>query len=121
MSELLSKPRVWHKLTDKGREAFRRIFGWLSDDIAIELLCQLSPRRVAMPCDKIEHPTPESLLDVSDGNNVDGNFLQLGSGSTTNVYDDNECLGTLLFGESGEVKVMDDDEFLALRVRFNIF
>uniref|UniRef100_A0A915E2F8 Homeobox protein cut-like n=1 Tax=Ditylenchus dipsaci TaxID=166011 RepID=A0A915E2F8_9BILA len=63
LSELLSKPRVWHKLTDKGREAFRRIYGWLSDDAAIELLCTLSPRRVAMPCDKIDHPTPESLLE----------------------------------------------------------
>ncbi|KAI1732610.1 CUT domain-containing protein [Ditylenchus destructor] len=63
LSELLSKPRAWHKLTDKGREAFRRIFGWLSDDTAIELLCSLSPRRVAMPCDKIEHPTAESLLE----------------------------------------------------------
>lgn len=62
---MLSKPREWHKLTDKGREAFRRIFGWLSDDKAIELLCSLSPRRVALPCDKIEHPSAESLLDVS--------------------------------------------------------
>lgn len=50
LSELLSKPRQWHKLTDKGREAFRRIFAWLSDDKAIELLCSLSPRRISMPC-----------------------------------------------------------------------
>lgn len=46
LSELLSKPRHWSKLTDKGREAFRRIYAWLSDDEAIEMLCALSPRRV---------------------------------------------------------------------------
>uniref|UniRef100_A0A914DF19 Homeobox protein cut-like n=1 Tax=Acrobeloides nanus TaxID=290746 RepID=A0A914DF19_9BILA len=63
LSELLSKPRQWHKLTDKGREAFRRIFAWLSDDKAIELLCSLSPRRISMPCDKVEHPTVESMME----------------------------------------------------------
>ena len=35
LSELLAKPRPWAKLTDKGREAFRRIYGWISDGIAI--------------------------------------------------------------------------------------
>lgn len=60
---MLSKPRIWHKLTDKGREAFRRIYGWLCDDVAIELLCTMSPRRVAMPCDKIEHPPKESYYE----------------------------------------------------------
>lgn len=71
-----------------------------------------------MPCDKIEHPTPESLLDILDGNIVDENFSKLGSSTTTNNYDENKCLGTLLFGDSGEVKIMDDDEFSALRVCF---
>uniref|UniRef100_A0AC34R2Y2 DNA-binding protein SATB n=1 Tax=Panagrolaimus sp. JU765 TaxID=591449 RepID=A0AC34R2Y2_9BILA len=64
LSELLSKPREWHKHTDKGREAFRRLFGWICDDKAIELLCSLSPRRVSMPCDKVEHPDPESLIET---------------------------------------------------------
>lgn len=64
LSELLSKPREWHKHTDKGREAFRRLFGWICDDKAIELLCSLSPRRVSMPCDKVEHPAPESLIET---------------------------------------------------------
>ncbi|EJW86028.1 hypothetical protein WUBG_03061, partial [Wuchereria bancrofti] len=45
LSELLSKPRHWNKLTDKGREAFRRMYGWVSDPKAIELLCNISPRR----------------------------------------------------------------------------
>ncbi|CAI4230210.1 unnamed protein product [Auanema sp. JU1783] len=63
LSELLSKPRHWSKLTDKGREAFRRIYGWISDDGAIEALCSLSPRRV-WPNDsevKVDHPSCESL------------------------------------------------------------
>ncbi|KAK6746059.1 hypothetical protein RB195_012274 [Necator americanus] len=61
LSELLSKPRHWSKLTDKGREAFRRIYGWISDAEAVDLLCSLSPRRVWPSEVRIEHPTPESL------------------------------------------------------------
>lgn len=45
LSELLSKPRHWEKLTDKGKEAFRRMYGWMSNPRAIELLCAVSPRR----------------------------------------------------------------------------
>ncbi|VDN35709.1 unnamed protein product, partial [Cylicostephanus goldi] len=61
LSELLSKPRHWSKLTDKGREAFRRIYGWISDAEAVDLLCSLSPRRVWPSEVRIEHPSPESL------------------------------------------------------------
>ncbi|TKR65022.1 hypothetical protein L596_025486 [Steinernema carpocapsae] len=64
LSELLSKPRHWNKLTEKGREAFRRIYAWISDHQAIELLCSLSPRKVVTPGVKIEHPDPESLWDT---------------------------------------------------------
>uniref|UniRef100_A0A1I7UHR2 Homeobox protein cut-like n=1 Tax=Caenorhabditis tropicalis TaxID=1561998 RepID=A0A1I7UHR2_9PELO len=66
LSELLSKPRHWNKLTDKGREAFRRIYGWISDDEAINLLCSLSPRRVWPADQNIEHPKAETLLDLSE-------------------------------------------------------
>uniref|UniRef100_A0A183EKG7 CUT domain-containing protein n=1 Tax=Gongylonema pulchrum TaxID=637853 RepID=A0A183EKG7_9BILA len=45
LSELLSKPRNWEKLTDKGKEAFRRMYGWISNPRAIELLCAVAPRR----------------------------------------------------------------------------
>uniref|UniRef100_A0A914VAC1 DNA-binding protein SATB n=1 Tax=Plectus sambesii TaxID=2011161 RepID=A0A914VAC1_9BILA len=65
LSELLSKPRHWNRLTEKGREAFRRIFAWVSDDHAIRLLCSISPRRVGPAGDvKVAHPSPESLLDT---------------------------------------------------------
>jgi len=84
LSELLSKPRPWHKLTDKGRDAFRRIFGWISDDAAIELLCQLSPRKVTL-AEKIVHPEPASLL----GDSLDGSelatMLETGSGSGSSL------------------------------------
>lgn len=79
----MSKPRPWHKLTDKGRDAFRRIFGWLSDDLAIDLLCQLSPRKVAQ-IEKLEHPKPESLIgDPMTQMMMDGGVgQQSGTGST---------------------------------------
>ncbi|VDO87543.1 unnamed protein product [Heligmosomoides polygyrus] len=67
LSELLSKPRHWSKLTDKGREAFRRIYGWISDAEAVDLLCSLSPRRVWPSEVRIEHPTPESLWEGNSG------------------------------------------------------
>ncbi|KAL7070994.1 hypothetical protein ACQ4LE_009880 [Meloidogyne hapla] len=70
LSELLSKPRPWNKLTDKGRDSFRRIFGWISDDFAIDLLCQLSPRKVA-GAEKIIHPDPQTLIGLPE-NNFDG-------------------------------------------------
>ncbi|VDN53760.1 unnamed protein product [Dracunculus medinensis] len=65
LSELLSKPRHWNKLTDKGREAFRRMYGWISDEKAIDLLCSISPRRVHPAGDvKIEAPLAESLWET---------------------------------------------------------
>ncbi|KIH54959.1 CUT domain protein, partial [Ancylostoma duodenale] len=67
LSELLSKPRHWSKLTDKGREAFRRIYGWISDAEAVDLLCSLSPRRVWPSEVRVEHPTPESLWESNSG------------------------------------------------------
>lgn len=45
LSELLSKPRPWARLTEKGREAFRKMQAWVSDERAITLLRSLSPRR----------------------------------------------------------------------------
>ncbi|CAD5217749.1 unnamed protein product [Bursaphelenchus okinawaensis] len=64
LSELLSKPRPWNRLTDKGREAFRRIFGWLTDDEAIELVHSLSPRKTTTKLEKVDHPSAESLIET---------------------------------------------------------
>uniref|UniRef100_A0A915MNW6 Homeobox protein cut-like n=1 Tax=Meloidogyne javanica TaxID=6303 RepID=A0A915MNW6_MELJA len=70
LSELLSKPRPWNKLTDKGRDSFRRIYGWISDDIVIDLLCQLNHRKGACP-DKVIHPDPQTFI-ASPESNLDG-------------------------------------------------
>ncbi|CAJ0580988.1 unnamed protein product, partial [Mesorhabditis spiculigera] len=65
LSELLSKPRPWCKLTDKGREAFRRIYSWISDVAAVQLLCQISPRRILSDELRMDHPKPEDLWETS--------------------------------------------------------
>ena len=32
MSELLSKPKSWDKLTEKGRDSYRKMHAWVWDD-----------------------------------------------------------------------------------------
>ena len=32
MSELLSKPKSWDKLTEKGRDSYRKMHAWCHDD-----------------------------------------------------------------------------------------
>uniref|UniRef100_A0A915HU97 Homeobox protein cut-like n=1 Tax=Romanomermis culicivorax TaxID=13658 RepID=A0A915HU97_ROMCU len=46
VSELLSKPKTWEKLTEKGKESFRRIEAWLADEPSISILRLISPKRV---------------------------------------------------------------------------
>lgn len=45
VSELLSKPKHWDKLTEKGRESYRKMFYWLRDHRSIDALKNLSPRK----------------------------------------------------------------------------
>ncbi|XP_055946575.1 homeobox protein cut-like 1 isoform X1 [Argiope bruennichi] len=47
VSELLSKPKPWDKLTEKGRDSYRKMHAWASDDQCINMLKTLVPRRVA--------------------------------------------------------------------------
>ncbi|KFM68588.1 Homeobox protein cut, partial [Stegodyphus mimosarum] len=47
VSELLSKPKPWDKLTEKGRDSYRKMHAWASDDQCIGMLKSLVPRRVA--------------------------------------------------------------------------
>lgn len=76
VSELLSKPKHWNNLTDKGRDAFRRIYGWISDEKAIATLYSLSPRKVSSAVtDTIEHPTPKSLWDLENTAQFPNNFM----------------------------------------------
>ena len=45
VSELLSKPKSWEKLTEKGRDSYRKMHAWAYDNEAIMLLKSLIPRK----------------------------------------------------------------------------
>lgn len=50
VSELLSKPKTWDKLTEKGKESFRRLQAWLGDEASISILRMISPKRAYGGC-----------------------------------------------------------------------
>lgn len=45
VSELLSKPKPWDKLTEKGRDSYRKMHAWACDEAAIFLLKSLIPKK----------------------------------------------------------------------------
>ncbi|XP_066962908.1 homeobox protein cut-like isoform X33 [Macrobrachium rosenbergii] len=45
VSELLSKPKSWDKLTEKGRDSYRKMHAWATDDNAVFLLKSLIPKK----------------------------------------------------------------------------
>jgi homeobox protein cut-like len=45
VSELLSKPKNWEKLTEKGRDSYRKMHAWCYDEGAVMLLKTLIPRK----------------------------------------------------------------------------
>ena len=45
VSELLSKPKMWEKLTEKGRDSYRKMHAWAYDENAVLLLKSLIPRK----------------------------------------------------------------------------
>ena len=45
VSELLSKPKLWDKLTEKGRDSYRKMYAWAADEQAVILLKGYVPRR----------------------------------------------------------------------------
>jgi hypothetical protein len=45
VSELLSKPKCWEKLTEKGRDSYRKMHAWCYDENAVLLLKTLIPRK----------------------------------------------------------------------------
>jgi hypothetical protein len=45
VSELLSKPKHWDKLTEKGRESYRKMFSWSCSEQSINALKAISPRK----------------------------------------------------------------------------
>lgn len=49
VSELLSKPKPWDKLTEKGRDSYRKMHAWSCDDNAVMLLKSLIPKKGEWP------------------------------------------------------------------------
>jgi hypothetical protein len=49
VSELLSKPKPWDKLTEKGRDSYRKMHAWACDDNAIMMLKGLIPKKGRRP------------------------------------------------------------------------
>ncbi|KAK8787352.1 hypothetical protein V5799_022874 [Amblyomma americanum] len=47
VSELLSKPKPWDKLTEKGRDSYRKMHAWASDDFCVFMLKSLVPKKGA--------------------------------------------------------------------------
>lgn len=45
VSELLSKPKPWSKLTEKGKESYRKMWSWANSEETILALKSLSPRK----------------------------------------------------------------------------
>lgn len=45
VSELLSKPKHWDKLTEKGRESYRKMYTWSCSEQSISTLKAISPRK----------------------------------------------------------------------------
>jgi homeobox protein cut-like len=45
VSELLSKPKHWDKLTEKGRESYRRMHQWVCDGGNIAALKAYAPKK----------------------------------------------------------------------------
>lgn len=45
VSELLSKPKSWDKLTEKGRESYRKMHAWAVDESNILALKAISPKK----------------------------------------------------------------------------
>ncbi|CAF5180014.1 unnamed protein product, partial [Rotaria magnacalcarata] len=45
VSELLSKPKCWSKLTEKGKESYRKMWCWANSEESILTLKSISPRK----------------------------------------------------------------------------
>lgn len=50
VSELLSKPKHWDKLTEKGRDSYRKMHHWSLNEDSIAQLKSFSPRKINKDC-----------------------------------------------------------------------
>uniref|UniRef100_A0A8C4Q2S5 Homeobox protein cut-like n=1 Tax=Eptatretus burgeri TaxID=7764 RepID=A0A8C4Q2S5_EPTBU len=61
VSDMLSRPKPWSKLTQKGREPFIRMQLWLNDDLPVSSTAEASPSSQAGdpdPCSPSSEPAP---------------------------------------------------------------
>ena len=61
VSELLSKPKSWDKLTEKGRDSYRKMHAWCYDENAVMLLKSLIPRKGELMRQVSQAPPPGLL------------------------------------------------------------
>ena len=59
VSELLSKPKCWDKLTEKGRDSYRKMHAWCYDENAVMLLKSLIPRKGELMRQVSQPPPPQ--------------------------------------------------------------
>ena len=72
VSELLSKPKSWDKLTEKGRDSYRKMHAWCYDENAVMLLKSLIPRKgeLMRPVSQAPPPLPAPHLTMMKGNSI---------------------------------------------------
>lgn len=58
VSELLSKPKPWDKLTEKGRDSYRKMHAWACDEHSVMLLKSLIPKKGKCKYDTALGPAP---------------------------------------------------------------
>lgn len=62
VSELLSKPKPWDKLTEKGRDSYRKMHAWAVDESCIYQLKSLVPRKGKDSTFKSDDPAAEERI-----------------------------------------------------------
>jgi homeobox protein cut-like len=62
VSELLSKPKPWDKLTEKGRDSYRKMHAWAADEACIYQLKSLVPRKGKDATFKQDDPAAEERI-----------------------------------------------------------
>ena len=62
VSELLSKPKPWDKLTEKGRDSYRKMHAWAADEACIYQLKSLVPRKGKDSTFKQDDPAAEERI-----------------------------------------------------------
>jgi homeobox protein cut-like len=74
VSELLSKPKSWEKLTEKGRDSYRKMHAWAYDEQAVMLLKTLIPRKseLSRPPSRVQPPHAFEAFEEEERADVDG-------------------------------------------------